>query len=53
MSQNLQVPNREYLQGFHSHAFLSKVWFRKGNSFDDGKEIMMGFDKFQMVHNER
>jgi hypothetical protein len=53
MSQNVQVPNREYFEEFHSNAFLSKVRFREDNSFDDGKEIMMGFDKFQMVHNKR
>jgi hypothetical protein len=53
MSQNLQVCNWEYLEECHSHVFLSKAQSREDNSFDDEKKIMMGFDKFQMVHNKR
>jgi hypothetical protein len=53
MSQNLQVPNREYLEEFHFHAFLSKVRSKEDNSFDDEKKIMMGFDKFQMLYNKK
>jgi hypothetical protein len=38
MLQNLQVPNREYLEECHSHVLLAKAHSRKDNSFDDEKK---------------